>query len=746
MNEIDKILKKAQDEGVDEDIIDYIENLELDNDSLKVQNSQLASENRKLRNGASPSILQRYKDSNSNLKEKNKSLNAKIKKLKRKQGGHLEHLSEEEVGVYQRMIDDFNGMERRTDKSFPGADHPIFARFYELANKFPSRNMIVNGISSEINKQKDLIDFEIKTQEKNIEAWYQCHKLAEAKPDDWEDEVSEHEAYLYRVTTPSILEEKIEQLKDDKKKINDWFKIKNNIAKKPESKVANYKNNAYYEVIDEFKRVYFFCTNVGGIPEYKANIRVDGFNAPDMHSSLTRELEKQIGLCEEPYTHTFFYSNGEGRLVPYELNRNLLRYINENTTFIKHGKKTQYKSGNIINSKILFEDIPLYCNKIQYRNPNLVGFNNCFYDVTKGEIIDLNTQAPILPLKNTKTELYLDAVIEDNPMRRIFYECFTEKDRKTLLAYIGCALYDKGYTQRQESLFIMGRGGTGKSTLTKAICSIFYSVGHQLVTKLKDSNEFGFSVFAESDVVVIDEIQSATKEFAEKIKNISSSDALPVEKKHHDTISVPAENVPRVFFIGNNFSEKIYQASDSAGVNRRILIIIPTQPIQDLGYQWKDLISDSCKQWLVQQATLEYINQNLHKEAKPITSISENEKLQRIELCTYPERFFAHKHFVVSYIEGSNRIDDSYLIKYDDMHEFINRCINKAMVESTIKMGANGTFLTHLKAAFSLPDADGGFREESDVYFRGILPKSDLAKSFFKSEEKNNKIYFVKKE
>ena len=32
--------------------------------------------------------------------------------------------------------------------------------------------------------------------------------------------------------------------------------------------------------------------------------------------------------------------------------------------------------------------------------------------------------------------------IEDNPMKRIFNECFTEIDRKTLLAYIGCALFD----------------------------------------------------------------------------------------------------------------------------------------------------------------------------------------------------------------------------------------------------------------------------------------------------------------
>lgn len=1075
MDEIEKILKDAQKDGLDEEIIEYIENLQLDNDELKSKNSSLEIENQRYRNGASPSILEKYRTANSNLKSRNKALNDEIKKLQRKKSGNVSHLNAEQLGVQQRMLDDFNGMERHIDKTFPGANHPIFARFNELANKFPSRRMIVNGITAELKHQEELIDFEIETQEKNIKIWNECDKLVKSNPNGWEDQVSNQEAYLYKVTTPDALEEKIERLKKDKTKISEWSQIKNNIKHKQESDVNYHENNAYHEIINEFKRVYFFCTNVGGVTQYKANIRVDGFNQADMYSSLTRELEKQIGLCEEPYTHNFFYSNGEGRLIPYELNRDLLRYINENTTFIKYGKKNQYKSGNIVNSKVLFEDIPLYCNKIQYRNPNLVGFNNCFYDVVEGEIVNLNTQAPILPLKNTKTELYLDAEIEDNPMKRIFHECFTEKDRKTLLAYIGCALYDKGYTQRQESLFIMGRGGTGKgldinevlptpngwikmkdlkvgdelfdengnicnvtykspihnidcykitfengfevivdkdhkwfsktegerkhkvrdtkemynhmqksnrkrnsfyyaiptsqplqledksfiippytlgawlgdgtkdegiitnkpsdnqiieeiqkdgfevnrtgvdnnlrvyiydiknklaairilsnkhipqkylrgsytqrlallqgimdtdgsidkngsceitwkdkkmteqlrellfslgiksnikekqvqlktwkkpriyyrlwfktnlpifrlkrkleriptyqlrntqytryikkiepvesiptqciqvdspnhlflatkefipthnTTLTKAICSIFYSVGHQLVTKLTDSNQFGFSMFADSDVVIIDEIQSAPKEFAEKMKNISSSDALPVEKKHHDTISVPAENVPRVFFIGNNFSKKLYEASDSAGVNRRILIIIPTQPIQDLGYQWKDLITDSCKQWVVQQATKEYIAQGLHKQAKPIASIDENEKLQRVELCTFPERFFIEEHFKMLYVEGTSRIDDEYRMEYEAFHTFVIKQINKAMVESTTKVGVPQTFINHVKTVFSLSSNYNTRQEEGVLYFKGIIPKSEEAKEFFATKQKDNRIYYVSK-
>ena len=732
---LDKILARIKEKDVAEEIENEINNLELDKEFLESQNRKLERENERLSNGTSPSILERYQKSNKNLTEKNKALTEQMNKLKRKKSPNLAHLSEDEIGVYKRMLDDFNGMERNIEMVFPGRNHPIFVRFFELANKYPNRSFIVTGLTDAINEQIDLINFEIQTQEKNIDIWNQCDALAITNPDAWEEEVSDTEAYLYKITNPQVLTEKINKLKKDKAKVKDWFDLKNGINTIDTD--IKIKNNLYYEIFNEFKRIFNFCKNVSGITQYKANVRVDGFNKADMYSALTRELEKQVGLCEEPNTHNFFYSNGEGRLVPYELNRQFLQYVNENTTFVKYGKKNQYKSGDIINSKVLFEEIPLYCNKVQYRNPNLVGFNNCFYDVVNGKIVHLNTQAPILPLKNTKTELYLHTEIEENPMQDIFENCFTEEDKRTLLAYIGCALYDKGYTQRQESLFIMGRGGTGKTTLTRAICSIFYSVGHQLVTKLTDNNQFGFSMFADSDVVVIDEIQSAPKEFAEKMKVISGGEALPVEKKHYDTISVPAENVPRIFFIGNNFSKKFYEASDNPGVKRRILIIIPTKPIQSLGYKWNDLISDSSKQWLVKNATEEYVKQGLHKVSVPIGTyndyneekdkskgyLDENKIIERVELCTFPEEYFIKEHFDVVRLDNGS-LDRDEFVKYSVFHDFITKCINDNMLESTVKQGVAQSFIPHVKKALNLPE---GYRTniiDREVVFRGVKAKS----------------------
>lgn len=732
MNKIDKILKDAEENGVAEEVRDEIQKLNNENNELRRKNQILQIEK-------SSSKAEQFRQSNKNLKEKNKKLNEKLNKLVQKRKMSLGHLSREELGVYNRMLTDFEAMQLTQRVIFPGANHPIFNRFFELANKYPNRDFIVTSLRKKVDEKINLINFEIKTQKHNIELINKCEEMIDKYPDTWEEEVDKKMAYLYRVTTVDDIEQKIEQLSKDIDEVNKWFVcLKKKIADKPSRTTAKVKNNLYYEIFNEFDRIYDFCINVGGVAQYKANIMVDSFNKDDLYSSLTRELEKQVGLCEEPYTHNFYYSNGEGRLIPYELNRQFLQYINENTTFIKYdGKKNQYKSGNIINSKVLFNEIPLYCNKIQYRNPNLVGFNNCFYDIENNEVVKLNPQVPIMPLKNTKVELYLkdENEIERNPMQHIFEDCFTKEDARTILAYLGCALFDKGYTQRQESLFIMGKGGTGKTTFTKAICSIFYNVGHQLVGKFKDSNEFGLSVFADSDVVIVDEIQSAPKEFANKLKNISSSDALPVEKKHFDTISIPAENVPRMFLIGNNFSKRLYEESDSEGVRRRILIVIPTKPIQSLGYQWKQLIQPSCQQWLVQEAIEEYKKQCLHKKAIPIGSnpddayITEGNKNKRLEMCVYPEQFFIKEHFEIAYI-GDETIDNNELIKYSDMFDFIKKCIDEHMVESTCKQSASNMFIGEVNKALKLDDHRTR-TINGEYYFTGIVPKSEEAIKYF---------------
>ena len=49
-----------------------------------------------------------------------------------------------------------------------------------------------------------------------------------------------------------------------------------------------------------------------------------------MHSALATELQRQLGLCSEYYSRNFYFSNGEGRLIPFKEDRTVLNYIQNN--------------------------------------------------------------------------------------------------------------------------------------------------------------------------------------------------------------------------------------------------------------------------------------------------------------------------------------------------------------------------------------------------------------------------------
>lgn len=662
--------------------------------------------------------------------------------MKRIQKQRYADLSVQDLGVLNRLIKDYECSVDLYSIAFAGEDHPIFNRLIELANKYPNRRFIANAIRDKIDEKKEEIQMSIDTQKGNLALIQECEVIQNDYPYQWEEKIiedlGERALNLFKGATAEKVQKNIDKLENNKKEVEKWKRLASRIKEKNTKSNVELKNNLYYEILNELERVYELSQNVGHVVDYKAEIDTGGFSKNDIYSSLARELERQVGLCEDADTHNFYYSNNEGRLVPYQLNRQFLKYINENTTFYKYDKNgnRQFKKGDIINAKALFNEVPDYCNEVQYRNQSLIGFNNCFYNIDTNNTVALNPKVPILPLRNCKTELYLDEEIEDNPMKEIFQKCFTEEDRKTLLAYIGCCLYDHGYTQRQESLFIMGKGGTGKTTLTKAMCSIFYDVGNQLVSKLKSSNEFGLSVFADNDIIIIDEIQSAHRDFANYLKNISGGGNLPVEKKHHDTIVIPATNVPRMILIGNNFSKPLYQESGNAGINRRILIVIPTQPIQDLGFKWDELVQDSCKQWLAQEATKEYIAQGLHESSKPIGTdkdgasyISEVQKEERLKMCVYPERFFLERHFEYLQDENGNPIM-SETISYDDLFDFIANEIDSHMVESTCKKDASNMFIGEVREALKIPEGHYTKNYNGVLTFTSVRPKTDEAIDF----------------
>ena len=238
-------------------------------------------------------------------------------------------------------------------------------------------------------------------------------------------------------------------------------------------------------------------------------------------------------------------------------------------------------------------------------------------------------------------------------------------------------------------------------------------------------------MFGENDCIIIDEIQGANEDFAEMLKTISTGSNLAIEKKNKDTINIPAEQVPRCWFIGNQFPKKMYDRFAGEGVFRRVLVIVPKASIKDLGYQWKDLITDNCKQWLVQQATKLYVKYNLDVEAKPIPTISDEEKMNRVEKCTYPERYLIGHHFDVAYDEHG-KLDKSESISYTEMHNFVHQCILDEMLEPTVKVGNSQTFSIMVKNALKVSDGYHGRMEKGELMFDGVIPKSDEAIEYFR--------------
>lgn len=631
---------------------------------------------------------------------------------------------------------EFNELNQTRTLTCPPKNHIIFNHFHELAEKYMNTAFIKAKILGDFNNQIKTLSKTIEELENDIDFYHKIEykqKECDKDPNLNYTPTKADQKRFDKIDVDKCTEE-INKLSKKIKIIKKWKGLllgKDKLLKSV-PKYEKMEDNLLQQTIDEYMSIYNMVTNIRPANKFKADMYVSTFKINDMLPPLTQELEKQIGLCIEENTKEYYYSDGNGRFVPFENNTHIYRWITNGATFIKAKDDTR-RSGMYITSSDLFEKVPKLVRTTRTKDPNLIGFNNCFYNIRDNKIEKLQANIPLLPLRNTKTELYLDENIDGGAMEDIFDQCFSDQDRKALLAYLGCCLYDKGYTQRQESAFLLSVGGIGKTTFIKAICEIFYSYATQIVKKLSDE-KFGLSMFGDNDCIVIDEIQGANKDFVEILKIISTGANLAVEKKNKDTINIPAEKVPRCWFVGNQFPKEIYDECVGEGVARRILVIIPKKSIVELGYEWQDLIEDNCKQWLVQQATKVYKELELDKKSAPILCISTEEKMDRIEKCTYPERYFMKEHFEVVYDVESKGIDlkINYL-PIQKVQEFIAKEISDNMIEATVRKDNYQTFLAESKKAF---DFDGAIAQRFDdgMHFVGIQPKTEKAKEEFKEE------------
>ena len=100
MSKIDDIIRKAEEKGIGDEVKQQILEMEHENNKLK-------EEKRILQIQKSESKAEQYKKSNENYRKENKKLTDKVNKLTKKKNNISSHLSREQLGVYDRMLNDF---------------------------------------------------------------------------------------------------------------------------------------------------------------------------------------------------------------------------------------------------------------------------------------------------------------------------------------------------------------------------------------------------------------------------------------------------------------------------------------------------------------------------------------------------------------------------------------------------------------------------------------------------------------
>ena len=189
----------------------------------------------------------------------------------------------------------------------------------------------------------------------------------------------------------------------------------------------------------------------------------------------------------------------------------------------------------------------------------------------------MDPRFPRLPLKNCRINFVYNCDLrkrENNPLKTVFEECMTPQTREIIFKYFGRALFEQGYTHSQDVLFLMGKGGLGKTKFMEILGKIFDKKETISTDTLTPDNKFAFSSLPRADFLIMDEITNAQKHFVEKFKEMTGgSETISVEMKGKNPINLPSSLVPRMVGIGNNLIYDLYDKFCGDAVVRRFCII-----------------------------------------------------------------------------------------------------------------------------------------------------------------------------
>ena len=291
-------------------------------------------------------------------------------------------------------------------------------------------------------------------------------------------------------------------------------------------------------------------------------------------------LEKHFGLRYNPKNGQYYISNGEGMYVLFDQSNLNITYAALRDKF-----KAQYydaEKGKVVREDLIFSKGSFYGIADEYciveseSEQNIISFPNCCYDSKTKVIHQFDYRLPRLPMKSCNVNFVFDRDLtgQGGAIEEILNYCFDEDSKDKIFQYYGRALFEKGFTETQEVLLVMGKGNVGKTTFFNTISKIFNKVPTLSASTFHPNNEFAFGELPGCDFFVMDEVTSSKKGFVDTVKEYTGgSDSLLCNKKYKTPIHLDSEYIPRCIMTGNALPKHVYTESAGSGVLRRFPII-----------------------------------------------------------------------------------------------------------------------------------------------------------------------------
>jgi len=236
----------------------------------------------------------------------------------------------------------------------------------------------------------------------------------------------------------------------------------------------------------------------------------------------------------------------------------------KNTIFLIIADTIKVRVSNVINN--IINSLENYCYIPNYKpQENIINVSNGTITI-KNRKIDFNNDK-IFSVNRLNVN-YINS--EDEPTEWLNYlnQLLNEQDIDILQEYIGYCLIPSLYAQK--SLFIIGKGGEGKSVLGKVLVDIF---GNSLVVDKIHSlfdGKFGLTNIDMKLIILDDDLMGYKLKDTALFKSLITGGKISYEKKFKDKTEI--EPYAKFLALGNTMLQSCNDESD--GFKRRLLILL----------------------------------------------------------------------------------------------------------------------------------------------------------------------------